>query len=93
MQRGSGDEKIAEASPDYLQRSFNKAAQTGRTAAARTPSSEEASKRDEFEVAIDRGAPTIDPGLSDFGEVEVAQQTRRGSKKVGNLDIDERDEA
>jgi hypothetical protein len=92
MQRGSKDEAIAHASPDYLQRSFNKAAQKGKVAATSAAKGSEEHKVDEFEVAMDKGQKRLDAALSDFGDIEIAQQTRRGSKKVGKLDTDESDE-
>jgi hypothetical protein len=89
MQRGTKDATIGTASPDYLQRSFNKAAEKGKVAATTSTRKEELAKDDEFEVAMDKGERRFDARLADFGDVEIAQQTRRGAKKVGKLDTDE----
>lgn len=88
MQRGTKDQKIAEANPDYLQRSFNKAAEKGKVAATTGQRGEHESKDEEFEVAMDKGNKRLDQSLLDFGDVEIAQQTRKGSRKVGKLDTD-----
>lgn len=92
MQRGTKDEAIATASPDYLQRSFRHAAQKGKVAATAPVVSDEPHKPEEFEVAMDKGKRRVDAALTDFGDVEIAQQTRRGSRKVGKLDADEEDQ-
>lgn len=91
MQRGTKDEKIAEANPDYLQRSFNKAAERGKVAATTGQRGEHEEKPEEFEVAMDKSNRKVDASLLDFGDVEIAQQTRKGSRKVGKLD-NEKDE-
>lgn len=91
MQRGTKDEAIATASPDYLQRSFNQAAQKGKVAATSATRGSDEAKPDEFEVAMDKGKKRLDAALTDFGDIEIAQQTRRGAKKVGNLDVDDED--
>lgn len=88
MQRGTKDEKIAEANPDYLQRSFNKAAERGKVAATTGQRGEHEEKAEEFEVAMDKSNRKVDASLLDFGDVEIAQQTRKGSRKVGKLDAD-----
>lgn len=90
MQRGSGDATIGRASPDYLQRSFNRAKESGRVAAP--PARKTATKDEAFEVAQDKPAPPRDASLLDFGDVEIAQQTRSGRKKLGKLDPDENED-
>ena len=89
MQRGTGDATIGRASPDYLQRSFNRAKETGRVTGGGARKEPEKTREDEFEVAQDRSAAPKDTSLLDFGDVEIAQQTRSGRKKLGKLDPDE----
>jgi hypothetical protein len=90
MQRGTTDKTIANANPDYLQRSFKKASQTGKTAAR--PSQEGKGDMDSFEVAMDKPERRLDASLADFGDVEVAQQTRKGKRTLGTLDVDDEKE-
>lgn len=87
MQRGTTDKTVATASPDYLQRSFKKASQSGKTAAM--PSESEERREDEFEVAADKPERRFDASLTDFGDVEIAQQTRKGKRTLGTLDVDD----
>ena len=87
MQRGTTDKTVATASPDYLQRSFKKATQSGKTAAQPAEASERS--EDSFEVTADKPERRIDASLTDFGDVEIAQQTRKGKRTLGTLDVDD----
>ncbi len=87
MQRGTTDKTVANASPDYLQRSFKKASQSGKTAAM--PAEGEERSEDSFEVTADKPERRFDASLMDFGDVEIAQQTRKGKRTLGTLDVDD----
>lgn len=93
MQRGTKDATIANASPDYLQRSYKKAAQSGKTSATSMKHDESNKSDAHFEVAQDKPDKPLDSSLLDFGDVEIAQQTRKGKKTLGKLDTDEEDAA
>lgn len=88
MQRGTTDKTVARASPDYLQRSFKKAQESGKTSASPTDASKP-SEEEAFEVENDRPERRLDASLTDFGDVEIAQQTRKGRRTLGTLDADE----
>jgi hypothetical protein len=90
MQRGTTDKTVAKASPDYLQRSFKMAAQSGKTAAAPTRSGD--ADENKFEVAQDKRMRPLDASLTDFGDVEIAQQTRKGKRTLGTLDTENQKE-
>lgn len=87
MQRGTTDKTVANASPDYLQRSFKKASQSGKTAAMPAEAGERG--EDSFEVTADKPERRVDATLMDFGDVEIAQQTRKGKRTLGTLDVDD----
>ncbi|HEX9817177.1 MAG TPA: hypothetical protein VGB18_09375 [Candidatus Thermoplasmatota archaeon] len=87
MQRGTTDRTVANASPDYLQRSFKKASQSGKTAAVPAEAGEH--NEDSFEVTADKPERRLDASLTDFGDVEIAQQTRKGKRTLGTLDVDD----
>lgn len=89
MQRAKGDAVIGRATPDYLQRSFNKAKESGRVAGTDAQREPTSPKEESFEVTQDQPSGSKDASLLDFGDVEVAQQTRTGRKKLGRLDTDE----
>lgn len=89
QQRGGRDVAIANASPDYLQRGLKQATESGRITASEPERAHKKTKAERFKVKEDEPESDKDSVLEDFGEIEIAQQTRRGRKTLGTLDQDE----
>lgn len=82
----SGGKHLARVKPENLQEKGNSKI---RAITAEPDAHQKKRAPDRFEVSMDKRSGPKLPDLSDFGEVEIGQQTLSGSRKVGTLTPEE----